>query len=320
MTKVKKFAGLDISKDSIDVCYQLNQAVMCHRFTNDLSGFAALHSALNGTAHCVMEATGPYYLKLATYLHSHGYVISVINPLTIRQYSRARLSRTKTDRKDARLIYDFAHHGFELALWAPGSVYMSQMQQLQALVEQLNRHRQALKNQLHAFEAGGRMSKETGKFLQKEIGELDKKIADLESKMEKIISVHHCDLLANITTIPGIGKKTAQQLIVISGGFKKFANFKQLAAYVGISPRVFESGKSIKGRGGICKMGMSRIRALLYMCSWSAIKHNQPCKALYERLVGRGKAKMVALIAVAHKLLRQAFAIANNNKPFLIQP
>ena len=58
---------------------------------------------------------------------------------------------------------------------------------------------------------------------------------------------------------------------------------------------------------------MSRTRALLYVCAWSACKCNVSCKELYERLVQKGKPKKLALIAVANKLIKQAFAIATQN-------
>ena len=66
----------------------------------------------------------------------------------------------------------------------------------------------------------------------------------------------------------------------------------------------------------ICKLGMAQVRRLLYLCSWSAVKSNLPCQPLYERRLERGKPKMLALIAVANKLLRQAFAIARHQTKF----
>ena len=86
---------------------------------------------------------------------------------------------------------------------------------------------------------------------------------------------------------------------------------------MGISPRIFESGSSIRGKTKVCKMGMSRIRALLYVCAWSAKRCNKACKDLYDRLLKKGKAKKQALIAVANKLLKQAFAIAINNEKYI---
>ncbi|HTN21698.1 MAG TPA: hypothetical protein VL125_14540 [Pelobium sp.] len=61
---------------------------------------------------------------------------------------------------------------------------------------------------------------------------------------------------------------------------------------------------------------MSRIRAMLYVCAWTAKKCNRACRELYERLLAKGKAKKLALIAVANKLLKQAFSIAVNEKMY----
>ena len=123
-------------------------------------------------------------------------------------------------------------------------------------------------------------------------------------------------MMSNLTSIPGLGKKTATVLIILTGGFKKFDSARQLSAYVGLAPRIFHSGSSIKARSRICKMGMSRIRALLYLCAWSAKRYNKACRELYERLIAKGKAKKLALIAVANKLLKQAFAIAKSKQSY----
>ena len=136
---------------------------------------------------------------------------------------------------------------------------------------------------------------------------------NIASRIDLLITKHHAALMQSLTSIPGMGKKTATMLIVVSDGFKKFASAKQLSAYVGLSPRIYQSGSSVKGRARICKMGMSRVRTLLYLCSWSAKRYNNACRELYERLVTKGKSKRLALIAVANKLLKQAFAIATTN-------
>jgi len=158
------------------------------------------------------------------------------------------------------------------------------------------------------------------KFVQKMITHQQKMLQQLEDKTHDIIKQYHQQMLINLTSIPGIANKTATVLISVTGGFTRFQNAKQLCAYVGMSPRIYQSGSSIKGKARICKLGMSRVRALLYVCAWSAKRHNKACAELYERLVAKGKAKKLALVAVANKLLRQAFAIATTNKPYLIQP
>lgn len=134
--------------------------------------------------------------------------------------------------------------------------------------------------------------------------------------MGQIAQAHYSDMLTNLETIPGMGKKTAVMLTVLSGGFTRFDDYRKLSSYIGICPRIFESGTSVKGKARICKMGMSRIRATLYVCSWSARRYNKACRDLYERLLAKGKAKKLALIAVANKLLKQAFTIAKQQTKY----
>lgn len=63
-------------------------------------------------------------------------------------------------------------------------------------------------------------------------------------------------------------------------------------------------------------MGNRKLRSLLFLCSFSACKHNKACRELYKRIIAKGKSKKLALIAVANKLLKQAFAIAKSGRPY----
>jgi transposase len=134
--------------------------------------------------------------------------------------------------------------------------------------------------------------------------------------MYEIAEKHHAELLTNLRSIPSVGKRTALMLLIITDGFTKFENAKELVSYVGLCPRLYESGTSIKGKSRICKMGMSRMRQLLYLCAMSAIKVNVQCKAMYDRLKQSGKNGKLALVAVASKILRQSFAVGFGNIPY----
>jgi len=135
-------------------------------------------------------------------------------------------------------------------------------------------------------------------------------IARLGARLEEIANKHYKSTIDRLQSIPSIGIKTAIQLTIITNNFQKFENYKQLTAYVGLSPRIFQSGTSVKGKGHICKMGNPQVRKLLYMCSWTAKKCNSSCKEMYDRLKAKGKPERVIKIAIANKLLKQAFAIA----------
>lgn len=315
MAKVKKVAGIDISKKFFDVCLLTEGKEMVKRFSNDPKGIGLAVRWLSPDVHCVMEVTGVYYLRLAVYLHQNGFSVSVINPLVIKRFCQMRLMRAKTDKADARMI---AAYGISEApaLWSPPGSSAVTLQQLDAISEQLQKQHTALSNQLEAFTQSGMMEKSTKQFLTRSVKHIEKQQIQIEKQMQELISKYHFDMMQSLTSIPGLGKKTAAVLIVLSDGFKKFNSYKQLSAYVGLCPRIYESGSSVKGRARICKMGMSRIRALLYLCAWSAKRCNKACKELYDRLIAKGKAKKLALIAVANKLLKQAFSIATLGSKF----
>ena len=202
------------------------------------------------------------------------------------------------------------------SLWQMPEQHVISLQQMEALLFNLNKERTALNNQLESFTHSGMLDKQLKKLIVKELGHKQELIRELNKSMQEIARQHYAEMLSNLETIPGMGKKTAMALIVLSGGFDKFSDYRKLSSYIGICPRIFESGTSVKGKARICKMGMSRIRAMLYICSWSAKRCNKACKDLYERLVAKGKAKKQALIAVANKLLKQAFAIATQKTKY----
>ncbi len=311
------YVGIDISKKSFDVAIEKGNCFHQFKFSNDKAGFDQLEKMLRKQEECwcVMEASGPYYLKLAFYLQQKNISLSVINPLVIRRFCQMRLVRAKTDKKDACMIAQYGKTEKPIA-WQPASPDTLELKQMQAYIDLLEKNITALNNQLEAIEQSPVVSKQVRMGVSKMIKASQKQIEVTESRMQVLIQIQYGQVVEQLSSIPGIGKKTSCLLIVVTGGFKKFENAKQVSSYLGLSPRIYESGTSVKGKSRICKMGMSRMRAMLYMCTWSAIKCNKACKELYERLVARGKAKMVALMAVANKLIKQAFAIVTKESHY----
>lgn len=307
-TKVQ--VGIDISKDSFDVALPATtkQGYRHLKFSNDVEGFRKFMDYIVPGSYCVMEASGVYYLQLAIYLHQQGMIVSVVNPLTIKRFSQMRLMRAKTDKKDAAIIAEYGKVENPIQ-WKPRVDHMLLMQQLQALQDNFIGQLTRLKNQQEAFIQSGIKNPTAAKLVTKEIEHITKQIKMLDAELLKITLVFHRDLFERLQTIKGIGKRTAMTLIIITDGFTRFENSKQLCAYIGLSPRIFESGTSVKGKSKICKMGMARMRKLLYLCALSAISVNKACREMYLRLKERGKNGKLALIAVANKLIRQAFVI-----------
>jgi len=320
MKKSKNYVGIDISKLSFDVAIcNFESKYKYFKFANNEGGFVSFLKHLDTSESiCVMEASGPYYLKLATFLSEREIAVCVVNPLIIRRFSQMRMSRTKTDKKDAMLIAEYGKTE-KPNLWQPEEDYVLELKQMQAYLEQLNKNRTGFIVQKEAFIQNPIKSETIEKSITTVLETIEQEIKQIENRMELIIKTHHQEMFNQLKSIPGMGAKTSLFLIVISGGFSKFDNHKQLASYVGISPRIFESGTSVKGRSKICKMGMSKVRAMLYVCAWSAKRYNKSCKDLYDRLVEKGKPKKLALIAVVNKLLKQAFAIATKKEYYSLK-
>ncbi len=311
-----KVIGIDISKDTFDVSFlQVDGTHRWQKFTNNRNGFKQLCKHLSIGDRCVMEASGPYYLHLAYYLHAQGFAVSVVNPLVIRRFCQMRLSRAKTDKKDALMIARYAQSESTEA-WQPDTRTMTSLQQLETAIEGLLKCIAVLENQLEAFTQHPNADAVVLATLRKSIAGLEKQLSRLEAEQKLIIKTHYAESYRRLLSIPGIGPKTAAALIVITGNFERFDSAKKLIAYAGLSPRLFQSGTSVKGKARICKMGQGHIRKLLYMCSLSAKNANVYCRQLYERLSAKGKHDRVIKIAIAAKLMRQAFAVVTKEKLF----
>jgi transposase len=311
MVKVKQFTGIDISKLTFDTGIPGNEeSKYSHKkFSNEITGFQAFEKLIPPGCTCVMEASGSYYLPLATYLYGRGIEVMVVNPLAVKYFSRMRMTRAKTDKKDAALIAEYAKQEKPL-LWKPKADHLLELQQLQTALDGFIGRKTELSNQQESFIASGIKAKTAFNIVKKEIEHITAGIKKIEVIMKGIIEKYHKDLFVRLKSIPGIGNRTAMMLIMITDGYTKFETAKQIVAYIGLSPRIYDSGTSVKGKARICKMGMSQMRALLYMCSMQAKTYNADCKTMYTRLKAKGKNGKLILIAIANKLVRQSFAIA----------
>jgi transposase len=310
------YVGIDISKATFDVAIPGERGLRHLKLANDPLGFRQLLAACGDGCVYVMEASGPYYLRLAGFLHEQGLAVSVVNPLSVRRFCQMRLARAKTDRKDAALIAQYGQSEHP-ALWRPEPAFVQELRQLQMAAQALEKTRQQHRRQLEALEQAPRRSRQAVGSLGRMARRAEKELALLEARMQQLAREHCPEQQLLLESVPGLGKKSSLLLLVLTSGFTRFASAKQLVAFLGLSPRVYESGTSVKGKARICKMGAARARATLYMCAWSAIRYNKACRELYERLRQRGKAHRLALIAVVGKLVRQAFAVVTKGEMYM---
>jgi len=313
MQTQKDYVGVDISKEYFDVALPAENTYRHFKFTNNLKGFKELFKKLSTDHWVVMEASGPYYLKLACWLHENGIGVSVVNPLVIKRFCQMRLVRAKTDKKDAHMIAEYGK-AEQPAAWEPDQPFMMELKQMAAVLAQLTKTRTAFERQLEAFNENPAVSVICTESINKILEEVTKQEAAIEKQMQAVIKRQYGEIQKLLLSIPGIGPKTSALLIIASDGFTKFATAKQLISYLGLCPRIYSSGKSVRGKSKITKMGVPRVRASLYMCTRSAKSCNKACKELYDRLIKKGKRKKVANVAVANKLAKQAFAVATKKQ------
>jgi len=316
MTKVVKKIGIDISKENFDVACIENGKMKTKKYSYTVVDIKNFMSSIDIESHCIMESTGVYHLRLAHALHEAGIPVSVVNPLSVKRFIQSKMHRTKTDKSDAVMLVEYGSI-MEPELWKPDAPHYIQAQQLLNIQEQLIKNRTSVTNQIEAISLSVNQSKTGLGLLKKQLKFIENQLKQIDGELEELIDRHDDEDVNNLQSIPGIGRKTAVALMVYTKGMTSFDNHRKISSYFGICPRIVQSGTSVRGRGKICKMGMGHIRMLLYMCARSAKKYNKACRELYERLLANGKAKKLALIAVANKLIKQAFAIVKNKSTYV---
>ena len=190
------------------------------------------------------------------------------------------------------------------------------MQQLRTVLRQLKKQHRMLLNQQHALEQRLHMDGVAKQVLEQAAEQIGGHVERVEKEITTLADEEFSDLLKLATSVKGIGKAIATALLTATNGLTAFSSHKELAKFIGIAPTQFHSGTSVRGKGHINRSGDAHLRSLLYAGTWSALRSNRACKALYDRLRSKGKPAKVALIAVAHKLLRQIWGVVKHKTLF----
>jgi transposase len=144
---------------------------------------------------------------------------------------------------------------------------------------------------------------------------LRRRLRALEGDIERMLDRHEVGSL--LTTIDGIGPQTAARLVAELGDPARFRSAGALAAYIGVVPRLRQSGKRTSTRAGLTSIGHAALRANLWMPVLTAVRKNPWLRAYYERLRARGKLPKVALVAAMRKLVVAVYTVAKQRRPFV---
>ncbi|MGQ0699448.1 MAG: IS110 family transposase [Panacagrimonas sp.] len=304
--------GVDIAKSKFDAAILREGRYRDRRFDNTAAGFQEFlgwlkRQDVEGGLIC-LEATGSYGEALALGLHQAGIAVAVINPAAPKAFGAAELSRTKTDRSDARLLARFAA-AQRPARWTPPPSNLRKLQLLLKRLEALHEMQRMEQNRRDTADVSIQAS------IDAVLATLGDQIKTVEEQIRNHID-NDPDLKRKahlLDGIPGIGPATAAALL--AANLERFDTAKQAAAFAGLCPARRESG-TWTGKARLSKKGHPHLRRALYFPALSAWRGNTFIRTFCERLKASGKNGKAIAAAAMHKLLRVAFAVLKSGQPF----
>ena len=301
--------GIDVAKDKLDVGVRPSGERFVVSRTE--TGLEELTDRLRefGVAVVGLEATGGYETVVAASLSAAGLPVVVVNPAQVRAFAKALGKRAKTDPIDAAVIAHFIEATKPKVRPLPDEA----TRQLSGLV--------ARRSQILAMIVAEQQRKKHRPnprmlaSIERLLAALQKELSDLDGQIREAIQTsplwREKDRL--MESVPGVGPAIAGRLLAEMPELGSLDR-RQVASLAGLAPWTRQSGQW-KGKSFIGG-GRAGVRSALFMGALVAVQHNRTLKAFYERLIAAGKEKMVALIAVARKLLTILNAMLRDGEPW----
>jgi transposase len=312
--------ALDVHRDFCEVAIreggELRSAGRIKTSVEQLGLFA---QSLAKDDRVALEATGPAN-AIARILEPHVERVVVANTRRVRAIAEAKV---KTDKVDAATLCELLDAGFLPAVWSPDE----QTRALRGLLgrrERLVRSRTRAKNAVHAalqrelkgrppmsdvFGRAGRAwlgrlelpahERQIVESCLREVDFLSHEVAALESELARLAL--SSEQVKRLMSVPGVSVVSAATFVAVVGEISRFETPKQLVGYIGLDPKVRQSGEQAARHGRISKQGSSAARHMLCEAAWIAVRTPGPLRAFYERLRARRGAQ-IALVATARKL------------------
>ena len=315
--------GIDISKASFTAAvWDGTKVVDLGEMANDATGYSTLHTHLQAwqqrtesrQTHLILEVTGGYELGLVAFAHTQGWTVSLPNPKQVRDWAKGEGKRAKNDRLDAQMLTLFGVKK-EPKPHQPLPAEVSELDNLLARRQDLEQMIRQERNRQGDLKDRPGVPASVTQNLQQVLDALEQALSEIEQAIQALLQAHprlqtH---LERLLALPGIGKKNVLPLLVLLERWHTLTHglgsAKGLTALAGLDPQVYESGSSVRKHRAISRMGDKEVRRLLYMGVLGGVRGDNPLRTFYQKLVGRGKAKKLALVAASRKLLTWAWAV-----------
>jgi transposase len=316
---VGRAIGLDVHRDFCEVAIAEDGVVRsAGRVETTPEALDLLAQSLGADDRVALEVTGGAW-EIARILEPHVKGVIVVSP----DDAGIRQARAKTDRLDARTLARLLAAGGLEAVWMPDEACRVMRRRL-ARREQLLRARTRAKNEIHAilmrrlkgkppvselFGVKGRGWLRELELPVEEAETLESALRHVEFLDQEIAAVERLIALEalrspdarRLMTVPGVNVICAATFLAAIGDVRRFGTARKLVAYLGLDPRVRQSGTEPARSGRISKRGSASARWVLVEAAWSVVHQPGPLRAFYERIrARRGHGK--AVVATARKL------------------
>lgn len=309
--------GIDVSKDKLSL-YSTKDGTFVE-LPNDVASlekYTALYAVHSQTHRVGLESTGDYHLTALRFFVERGFDTVLINPIVTRKYTRASIRGIKTDRRDAELVTEMVERGEgtqvrEKDLPQAKKTLLRVEHSLTGVQAQLKLLRQSLtlkaKNGIEVADALREVE-----HLITEVSASAKRltdgVTDTQTRQEEIID-----------SIPGCGAKLSAVISAEAGDITRFASPRQLIAYAGLDPRVYQSGiKNVHGK--MTKRGNAHLRRALYLAAHVARIYDPELKQFFEKkkMIER-KNHAHATCIIARKLCERIWAVVNEDRLYEVR-
>jgi transposase len=298
--------GVDVSKRNLVTAeYDAQTPVVVHNLPESIAAWLA---GLPRGAAVAMEATGAYHQVLAHLAYAAGLRVYVLNPQTLKHYARAIGQRGKTDQCDARMIARYAvHEQAKLRCWVPPARAADRLSQLLERRHTVVGARQTLAQSLAMPMLKAPRASLLANF-ERILRRLDILIRHELARLPGMAALYE-----RLKGIVGIGPVVAAQLVAVLSTLN-FAKAVSFIAYTGLDPRPDDSGDH-RGRRRLSKHGPPLLRCLLYNAGMAAA-NSRLFKPVYKQLRARGLQTTEAIVILARKIARIAFALYKSGQCF----
>jgi transposase len=311
--------GLDVHRDFAEVAIAEDGEVRsAPRIETTPQALELFAGSLGADDRVALEVTGNAW-EIARIIEPHVTEVIVVSPTD----TGIRQARAKTDRLDARTLAKLLAAGSLEGLWMPDERTRALRRRLQRR-SQLVRARTRAKNEVHGalmrqliakpqvsdlFGLEGRRWLEGLELPGEERETVDsalRQVDFLEAEITAADRVIATDALASaeirrLMTVPGVNVVCAATFMAAIGDIHRFADRKKLVGYLGLDPRVRQSGAAPAAHGRISRQGSAAARYALVEATWSVVRQPAPLRAFYERIRSRRR-NQVAIVATARKL------------------